>query len=375
MGLRSALVRVARRLGGIPKPVRIAAGLLLMALVGALDYTLPAETNFSAFYLIPICFMVWFVDKRWSVPLSFLAAAGGLWVDLTGKSSLTAPQIVFPNTAVWLGFFIIVSQALIRVRRAYELQEEVSRLKSVMMSMVSHEFSNGLTTLKLTTLLLRDSEGGVEPDTRKRYYEVLDRLTQRLTMTVANFLELSRLESGRLKLDLRPVTLLTLIEDTAVMLEPIFAAKGIRIAFDFPEKIEAALADPDALAIVISNLLGNAIKYTPAGGRVTVGMKREGGADRRIVVFVEDTGIGIRPQDRKKILAGNFRTEEGKAAAPGHGIGLKVSREILESHGSALQLESEPGKGSRFFFSLPVFPLWTVLPKDIRDTYRGGELR
>jgi signal transduction histidine kinase len=105
--------------------------------------------------------------------------------------------------------------------------------------------------------------------------------------------------------------------------------------------------------VVLSNLIGNAIKYTPKGGQVTVSLET---VTEGVRVKVRDTGIGIAPEDQQTVFSGFYRTPEGKTQAKGYGLGLMVSRQILESHGSALKLESQPGKGSRFYFDLPTCP-------------------
>jgi signal transduction histidine kinase len=259
------------------------------------------------------------------------------------------------DASVHLGFFMIFSELLLRARAAYRLQDEVSHLKSEMMALVSHEFNNGLTTLKLTTLLLRESMDEAGHEMPKKCCAILERLGQRLTMTVDNFLKLNRLESGHLRLDLGPTPIRALIKETLALLEPLAAEKNIRLELDMPHEVIPARADSNALALVMSNLIGNAIKYTPAGGRVVVSLQREEGAEGRISVSVADTGIGIRAEDQAKIFQGHFRTEGGAAVSSGHGIGLMVSREVLESHGSELHVESGMGKGARFFFTLPAW--------------------
>jgi signal transduction histidine kinase len=114
-------------------------------------------------------------------------------------------------------------------------------------------------------------------------------------------------------------------------------------------------ADPEALSVVMANLIGNAFKYTADGGVVTIRISVERTAPARALVSVEDTGIGIAPEDRDRILSGDYRTGEARRVAKGYGVGLRVVSELLESQGSALGLESEAGKGSRFFFRLPLW--------------------
>lgn len=348
-----ALARLLDWLNGWPRPAIVACSALMLLGVWAVDRLTGIETGLSLFYLIPISFVAWFVGRRASLPMALAAAGTWLWADIHGGRLYARPLTPFLNAGVHLGFFMIFSELLLRVKAAYRLQEDVSKLKSEMMALVSHEFNNGLTTLKLTTLLLQESMDEAGLETRKRCCGILDRLGQRLTMTVDNFLKLNRVESGHLRLDLKPTPIEALIKGTIELLEPLALEKKIRLELDMSREAIPARADANALSLVMSNLIGNAIKYTPAGGTVTVSTRREEGAAGRICVSVADTGIGIKPEDQEKILQGHFRTAGGAAISLGHGIGLMVSREVLESHGAALQVESEQGKGARFFFFLP----------------------
>ena len=124
----------------------------------------------------------------------------------------------------------------------------------------------------------------------------------------------------------------------------------MRLRLDFPPHSVPVRADPDALSVVMSNLIGNAFKYTPAGGTVTVRIVQEAGPPAAALVSVEDTGIGIPAAERQRISSGYYRAKGGLLVAKGFGVGLKVARELLESQGARLEIESEPGRGSRFSF-------------------------
>jgi signal transduction histidine kinase len=133
---------------------------------------------------------------------------------------------------------------------------------------------------------------------------------------------------------------------------PVVESKKVELRLDLPPHPVPAKADPDALSVIMTNLVGNAFKYTPAGGTVTV--RVEAGPDTALV-SVEDTGIGIPKADQERVASGFYRAEGGRRTAKGFGVGLKVTRELLESQGSRLEIESEPGRGSKFSFSLPLW--------------------
>jgi len=129
--------------------------------------------------------------------------------------------------------------------------------------------------------------------------------------------------------------------------------KKLAVRLEAPEAELPCSGDPDALSLVVANLFTNAVKYTHEGGAVTLGARAlpGGGAE----IFVSDNGIGVAPEDREKIFDGYYRAEEGKREAKGFGVGLALSRMILEAHGTDLDLETELGKGSRFSFRLRAY--------------------
>jgi signal transduction histidine kinase len=224
-----------------------------------------------------------------------------------------------------------------------------------MVSLVSHEFGNSLTTMRLALTLLREAKGeGAEAD-RASSLAVMDRVIAHLTSTTANFLNLIRLEGGRFRPQLRRTRMRTVTHEALALLEPIIESKKVALRLDFPEVGVPVRADPDALSVVMANLIGNAFKYTPNGGSVTIRIAVEKTTPACALVSVEDTGIGIAPEDRERILSGDYRTREAMRVAKGYGVGLRVVSELLESQGSSLGLESEPGKGSRFFFRIPLW--------------------
>jgi signal transduction histidine kinase len=182
------------------------------------------------------------------------------------------------------------------------------------------------------------------------WHEMLEANVRALSAMATNLLNLGRLEAGKFDLDMQRVDLAPLLRGTFERLSVIGKRKKLTLKLEIPTDLPSILADADALPLVIANLLTNAFKYTPDGGTVALGAaKRDGGV---VEIFVSDTGIGIAPEDREKIFSGYYRTDAGKKAAKGFGVGLALSRMILEAHGSDLQLETAPGKGSRFFFPL-----------------------
>lgn len=335
-------------------------GTLLLALVWRLDLFTSTQVSMAIFYLLPIGFVAWYAGVPWSYLTAFLSAVA--WfesdVELHHLQLYHHWRIPFWNALVRLGFFLIVTAMaglMQRLRRLNDVERESSRLKSDMVALVSHEFGNALTTLRLALTLLRETKGAEAEAERAEHYAVLERVIAHLQATTANFLNLNRLEGGRFRPQLRLTRLRSVARDALSLLEPMIDDRDVSVQLDFPSKAVPVRADPDALSVVMTNLIGNAFKYTPEGGAVTIRISLEKTAPLSALVSVEDTGIGIAPEDLKRILSGDYRTREAKRIAKGYGVGLRVVSELLASQGSALGVESRLGKGSRFFFSLPLW--------------------
>ena len=345
-------MKESRRLS---KPVFFTLGLALAAAVWGLDKLAAAQVSMSIFYLLPIGFVAWFCGGAWAYAMSIISAAAWLQADMSTGRVYSHWLIPYWNAVVRLGFFIVVaalSALITRLRRLNDREHELSELKSGMVSLVSHEFGNFLTTFKLSLTILQESEGPEPSAQRQRCYATLERVYTHLAGAVANFLNLNRIESGRFVPHLRQTSLRTLIHATIAQMGPLIENKKVELRLDFPSEPVPVKADPDALSVIMSNLIGNAFKYTPAGGVVTVRIAVDG-PKAAARVSVEDTGIGIPEADRRLIASGYYRAEGGRQVAKGFGVGLKVTRELLESQDARLEIESEPGRGSTFSFRLP----------------------
>ncbi len=240
-----------------------------------------------------------------------------------------------------------------RLNAQFEREAELGRLKGSLVSMTSHEFNNALSVLGGMANLLRATETAPPTGRRAEYYTVLDANLHSLTLAVSNLLDMGRLEDGRFAVHPRRAELGRVLEDAATALKPLYERKHLQFSLELAPDAPPALADPEALLLVATNLLGNAIKYTPENGRIAAGVLVE--PDGRLRVFVSDSGIGVAPEDRVRILEGH-RTPEGQKAAKGFGVGLTIVKRVLDAHGAPLEIDGAKGKGSRFSF---VLPRWT----------------
>lgn len=233
----------------------------------------------------------------------------------------------------------------------FERERQAGRLKSQLVSGVSHEFNNALAVIHTAHALLKENDPGTAESAP--WHEMLTANIRALSTMATNLLNLGRLEAGKFEVEIERIDASTLLHGAATRLEILATRKKHAVKLETPETPLPCAGDPDALSLVVANLFTNAVKYTREGGTVTVGARAL--PNGRVEIFVKDTGIGIAPADQKKIFDGYYRSEEGKRVAKGFGVGLALSRMILEAHGTDLELETELGKGSRFSFSLPPY--------------------
>ena len=338
------------------KALNFGASLGMLGAVWAVDRLVAGQASMSVLYLIPIGYAAWYCGAPWGYVASVLSAAAWLQADIAVSRSSSHWLIPYWNAAVRLGFFAVVavlSGAISRLRELVDRERAVSQLKSDMVSLVSHEFGSSLTVLRLSIDLLKDSEGD-QAAPRATFYATIDRVYTHLLSSVTTFLNLNRIESGHFTPVVRRTELRTLVHGLVAQLGPLIESKAVKLRLELPDFPVPVLADPDALSVVLNNLLGNAFKYTSDGGSVTLRVTPwpESGVCE---VGVEDTGIGIQKEELAHVTAGYYRGPSGRRMARGFGVGLKVVRDLLDSLGSRLVIDSEPGRGSRFYF---VLPLW-----------------
>ncbi|HEY4684511.1 MAG TPA: ATP-binding protein [Dehalococcoidia bacterium] len=214
---------------------------------------------------------------------------------------------------------------------------------------VSHELRTPLAGLKSVIETL--AAGAIEEP--KLAHEFLDRAddeVDRLIQLVEELLELSRIESGEVPLVVAPADVAALLSDVAEHLRPQAERKGVSLSLRVGEDVGSADLDARRLERALSNLVHNAIKFTPEGGAVTVSAERAGD---RLVVKVSDTGIGVAAEDLPRIFERFYKVDHSRASG-GSGIGLAVVKHTVEAHGGSVKAESELGRGSTFSFSLPV---------------------
>lgn len=239
-------------------------------------------------------------------------------------------------------------QGAIQRRR---LLQQVQDLRASFTSMLVHDLRAPLTVIKGYLDLLDLGAGGTLAEKHERYLRKMQESCERMLRLIGEILDVSKLEAGKLTLRLQPLDLSALIAEARERLDPLARQKGIALEVRDADRRQPVVADPDRLDQVLMNLLGNALKFTPQGGTIALEVVDLGD---EVEVAVRDSGPGIAPEELPLLFQPFSQTATGRSAgSAGTGLGLVVSRHLVEAHGGRIWAESEPGHGARFVFRLP----------------------
>jgi len=195
-------------------------------------------------------------------------------------------------------------------------------------------------------------DGALEdPTMAQRFLNHMERELTAMTQIVEELLELSRIESNRAPFFMQSTPLEALMQTPAERMMPQAERAGLTLEVEYPESLPPVLADAERIQRVTTNLLHNAIKFTPAGGCVTLFARREN--EDRVVIAVRDTGVGIAPEEQARIFERFYKADRARSSG-GTGLGLAIAKHIVQAHRGQIWVESVEGRGSTFYFSLPV---------------------
>jgi PAS domain S-box-containing protein len=238
--------------------------------------------------------------------------------------------------------------ALSDVTEQHELQE----MKTDVMALVTHELRTPLTAIQGMSEVLAQFE--VDEERRRQMHQAINEEAKRLSRMINEYLDITKLESGARPLRLVPVRITTLIERVLLLLDPLAAQREIRIVRRLASNLPALLADADLIAQALTNLVANAIKYSPFKTEIIV---EAWAMSDDLLIEIVDHGYGIPAEALPRIFEKFYRVPRVEDAdAPGTGLGLTLVREIIELHGGRVTVESEPGTGSTFSVQLPLSP-------------------
>jgi PAS domain S-box-containing protein len=235
--------------------------------------------------------------------------------------------------------------------RLNERLVELDRLKDEFVALVSHELRTPLTSIRGYLELIREGKAGRTTKRQENFLDVMNRNSERLLRLVSDLLFVAQAESGKVALELEALDLSDLARDAVDTTRPLAAKKAIALNLEADDELRVS-ADRARLVQLLDNLLSNALKFTPEGGRVDVLLSAENG---HAVLEVADSGIGIPRAEQGRLFERFYRASTATAqAVPGTGLGLAIAKAIVEAHGGRIDVESDEGAGARFRVELPV---------------------
>jgi PAS domain S-box-containing protein len=229
-------------------------------------------------------------------------------------------------------------------------QRELQQMKTEVMSLVTHELRTPLTAIQGMSEVLAQFD--VDPDRRREMHVAINEESKRLARMIDEYLDITRLEAGARPLRKTTLRVDALVERVLLLLGPLASSHSIPLAREFDKDLPVVTADPDLLAQAVTNVVANAIKYSPPSREIRVSVRTDGSD---LLIEVADNGYGIALEDVKRIFEKFYRVPRVESAdEPGTGLGLALVREIMDSHGGYVTVESEVGTGSTFTLRLPV---------------------
>jgi signal transduction histidine kinase len=238
--------------------------------------------------------------------------------------------------------------------------QEVNQLKSEFVSLVSHELRTPLTAISGYLDLLLEAQGSQSTAKQQELLGIVKRNAERLVKLIDDLLDLSRIESGKIELNRTVVDVMALIAEVMSLLQPQIEAKGQQLSFDRPQTLPTVVGDAERIRQILINLLSNAHKYTPQRGQIWLTARAE---DGWVSIDVRDNGIGLSPDEQAHLFDRFFRARQPTTQnVEGTGLGLPITRLLVEMHGGRITVTSAPGEGSTFSFTLPVadVPQWRL---------------
>lgn len=303
---------------------------------------------------------------RWV--LSRVSSLGGQLRTVQGSSSALS-GVHLPGTDELSHLATDINSMLRRLEESQRLEEQnremtalnaelqrLNQLKDEFLANTSHELRTPLNGMIGIAESMRDGATGALTEEQRYNLSLITRSGKRLTNLVNDILDFSKMRHRELDLDLRPVGLRPLVDMVLQLSRPLVGTKDLRLVNDIPANLPPVLADESRLQQVLHNLIGNAIKFTPSGlVRISAEIHHPRGGEPEIRVSIMDTGIGI-PADKLDRIFESFEQVEGSARRQygGTGLGLTITRNLLELHGGTIQVDSKLGEGSVFTFTLPV---------------------
>lgn len=231
--------------------------------------------------------------------------------------------------------------------RLYQAAEQATRARDDMLGVVAHDLRNPLSTIVMSTSLLLELPPDTDGSLTRRQIEVVQRAADQMNRLIQDLLDVRRIDGGQLVMDPKPEAVATVVNEAVEMLRPLAAANSLQLIGELGSGLPRVLADAPRILQVMSNLVGNAVKFTPPGGSITLRAKS---ADREVRFTVADTGPGIAAEQLPHLFGRYWQGD--RKDRRGIGLGLAIAKGIVEAHGGRIWAESTLGEGSDFHFTL-----------------------
>ncbi len=328
------------------------------------DYHLPGKSGLE--------FLAWLTSENIQIPFVMMTGAGdektavramqGGAYDYIVKDDVylsVLPHVIDETFIKYLAenekirYEREIREKNVALEKANRELKKLDQLKSDFIASVSHDIRTPLNSMQESIALILEGIVDVRQEKGKRVLEITKRSIGRLTMMINDLLDFSKLEAGKMRLHIEPNDIQVLIDEVLGSLKSLADKKKIQFQFEPLQEFQKIPCDPERLIQVLTNLVGNAIKFTPDNGTVSVSVVPA--LNDRVQIVVTDTGIGIAREDIDRVFD---RFEQVKGATPtdmkGTGLGLSICKELIKLHNGEIWAESQLGKGSRFIVSLPI---------------------
>jgi len=336
-----------------------ALGLALVGITGWADYATGYEASVALFYLVPIALVALRAGRGPGVLAACASALAWYVADRGLGHPYSVAWVPFWNAGVRLGIFTVVAVLLAelrgtleRERRQRESLEELNRLKGEFLGMAAHDLRTPIAVIQIYAEMALAEPGSPLSERQRRSIEVIRHRSEFMLKLVSDLLDMTRIEAGRLVLEPRQRDYGAFLLGKVALLEALAARRGLSLGVTVEEGLPALPFDGERVEQVLDNLVINAMKFSPPGGRISVEARRRGDS---VETRVSDQGPGIPPAERASV----FRAFHTGAPAPGGGekgtgLGLAIAKRVVEAHGGNIALEDRPGAGTSVVFTLPV---------------------
>lgn len=292
---------------------------------------------------------LWQCPQFLFILMGVIIIASTLTTYAIGTKYIEEPELVALIVLLITAILFIVAAV---ITRSFERLAEASRMKSEFISIVSHQLRSPLSNLKWAIELLMSGRLGKIEEKQTEYFRILKENSGRMGELVSDLLIVSRIETARLPLRKDEFSLENLIRELIKEFESFARASNVEIEFKSEANLPKILADPSRIRLVIENLLDNAIRYVKDSGKVKMLLEKRA---QNLYFEIKDNGVGIPKEDQKYIFQKFFRSENVlKYQTQGSGLGLYISKAIIERSAGKIGFKSQEGVGSTFWFTLPI---------------------